>query len=239
MTPATRARLQELEQELRAFNVEFHARDGIRAQHVKWATALAACLAAEGEPTESEAPNLNQWTCFHCGETFTTYGGARDHFGAVEGADPGCLVDRVALEEGGKPERGRGLLMALRKAEDRIAELVREVDSVENDARLWHESEGERRRLQKGHDTSWFMYLDSLEGERLVLAERVSALEARLAAEGEEEPLATVRWEDLKDVMCLLVEYVDCPEVWSDTIGRFEQALGMTHAQLKARSKGE
>ena len=78
--------------------------------------------------------------------------------------------------------------MALRKAEDRIAELVREVDSVENDARLWHESEGERKRLQKGRDTSWFMYLDSLEGERLVLAERVSALEARLAAEGEEEP---------------------------------------------------
>ena len=126
----------------------------------------------------TEQPNLNQWTCFHCGETFTTQGSARDHFGAFEGADAGCLIDRVAIEEGGKPERGRGLLMALRKAEDRIAELVRELDSVENDARLWHESEGERRRLQKGRDTSWFMFLDSLEGERLVLAERVKELEA-------------------------------------------------------------
>jgi hypothetical protein len=84
----------------------------------------------------------------------------------------------VAVEEGGTPERGRGLLMALRKAEGRIAELVRELDRVENDARLWHESEAERRRLQQGHDTSWFLFLDSLEGERLVLTERVKELEA-------------------------------------------------------------
>jgi hypothetical protein len=134
--------------------------------------------------TEStEQPNLNQWTCFHCGETFTTQGSARDHFGAFEGADAGCLVDRIAIEEGGTPERGRGLLMALRKAEDRIAELVRELDSVENDARLWHESEAERRRLQRGHDTSWFMFLDSLEGERLVLIERVKELETIVEAQ--------------------------------------------------------
>jgi len=70
--------------------------------------------------------------------------------------------------------------LALRKAEARIAELLRELDSVENDARLWHKSEGERRRLQKGQDTSWFMFLDSLEGERLVLAERAEAAEVRL-----------------------------------------------------------
>jgi hypothetical protein len=55
--------------------------------------------------------------CFHCGETFHTYGSARDHFGADPTAEPGCLIDRVALEEGGTPERGRGLLIALRKAE--------------------------------------------------------------------------------------------------------------------------
>jgi hypothetical protein len=57
------------------------------------------------------------WTCFHCGETFTTVGAAQDHFGATPENNVGCLIDRVALEEGGKPERGRGLLMALRKAE--------------------------------------------------------------------------------------------------------------------------
>lgn len=51
------------------------------------------------------------WTCFHCGETFTTVGSARDHFGAAPDATPGCMV-RVAL--GGE----RGLLSALRRAEE-------------------------------------------------------------------------------------------------------------------------
>lgn len=48
------------------------------------------------------------WTCFHCGETFTTYEAARDHFGITPAADPGCRV-KLGAE--------RGLLMALRKAE--------------------------------------------------------------------------------------------------------------------------
>jgi hypothetical protein len=56
------------------------------------------------------------WTCFHCGETFTTIGTARDHFGAAPTAMPGCMI-RVALGD------ERGLLMALRRAEARIAEL--------------------------------------------------------------------------------------------------------------------
>ncbi len=51
------------------------------------------------------------WTCFHCGETFTTVGSARTHFGAQPAAVQGCML-RVQLG----PERG--LLMALRKAED-------------------------------------------------------------------------------------------------------------------------
>ena len=55
--------------------------------------------------------------CFHCGEVFTTYGAARDHFGSTPNAEAGCLIDRVAVEKGGKPERGRGLLMALRRTE--------------------------------------------------------------------------------------------------------------------------
>jgi hypothetical protein len=51
------------------------------------------------------------WTCFHCGETFKTTGGAADHFGAKPTATPGCLV-RVQLGD------ERGLEMALRKAEE-------------------------------------------------------------------------------------------------------------------------
>lgn len=54
------------------------------------------------------------WTCFHCGETFLTVGTARDHFGADQSAMPGCM-ERVNLG----PERG--LLMALRRAQHRIA----------------------------------------------------------------------------------------------------------------------
>jgi hypothetical protein len=54
------------------------------------------------------------WTCFHCGETFTTPGGARDHFGFDPSADPGCRI-KLGAE--------RGLLHVLRKAEDEISRL--------------------------------------------------------------------------------------------------------------------
>lgn len=52
------------------------------------------------------------WVCFHCGERFTTPGGARDHFGGTIYALAGCQI-KVGEE--------RGLLMALRKAEDELA----------------------------------------------------------------------------------------------------------------------
>lgn len=60
------------------------------------------------------------WTCFHCGETFTTPGSARDHFGADPLAEPGCRI---------KAGAERGLLMALRKAEEELAR-HRQEDSV-------------------------------------------------------------------------------------------------------------
>lgn len=56
------------------------------------------------------------WTCFHCGETFKTPGGARDHFGFDQSRDPACRI-KLGAE--------RGLLMALRKAE---AELARDCE---------------------------------------------------------------------------------------------------------------
>ena len=52
------------------------------------------------------------WTCFHCGETFTTTGAARDHFGFDPSSEPGCRI---------KAGAERGLLMALRKAEQELA----------------------------------------------------------------------------------------------------------------------
>jgi hypothetical protein len=52
------------------------------------------------------------WTCFHCGETFTTPGSARDHFGCAPCADPACRI-KVGEE--------RGLVRALRRAEEELA----------------------------------------------------------------------------------------------------------------------
>jgi hypothetical protein len=55
------------------------------------------------------------WTCFHCGETFTTPGAARDHFGFDCSCDPACRI-KVGEE--------RGLVMALRRAEAEVVRLT-------------------------------------------------------------------------------------------------------------------
>jgi hypothetical protein len=52
------------------------------------------------------------WTCFFCGETFTPPGAARDHFGADPLADAACRI-KIGEE--------RGLVMALRRAEEQLA----------------------------------------------------------------------------------------------------------------------
>lgn len=57
------------------------------------------------------------WTCFHCGETFTTPGAAQDHFGCSQSDDPACRI---------KMGEERGLVMALRKAEAEIRRLCSE-----------------------------------------------------------------------------------------------------------------
>ena len=55
------------------------------------------------------------WTCFHCGETFKKVGAARDHFGTQIDGLAGCQI---------KAGEERGLLMALRKAEAEVEELL-------------------------------------------------------------------------------------------------------------------
>lgn len=153
------------------------------------ADPAGATTPAEGAPASAPTSSgislsgkatgsATDWRCFHCDEVFTTPGAARDHFG-VESDEPGCLIDRVALEEGGKPERGRGLLMALRKTEERARELQAELDLVENDARLWHESEADR--VRRIGNVQWWQELDYREGEKLVLKERAEKAEAEIA----------------------------------------------------------
>ena len=79
-----------------------------------------------GERTTYDKP-AHGWTCFHCGETFTTVGSARDHFGAALDAQPGCMV-RVSLGA------ERGLLMALRKAEEECRKAWDAVQSESTEA---------------------------------------------------------------------------------------------------------
>ncbi len=68
------------------------------------------------------------WTCYHCGENFTTPGGARDHFGSNTDAEPGCCIKvRLGAE--------RGLLMALREAESRLAKHMDDDSPVQQEMR--------------------------------------------------------------------------------------------------------
>lgn len=56
------------------------------------------------------------WTCFHCGETFTSVGCARLHFGPSEDSTAACLI---------KAGAERSILKALRDAE-------------QSEAKAWH-----------------------------------------------------------------------------------------------------
>ena len=56
----------------------------------------------------------NGWVCFHCGERFTTFGGAQDHFGAHPSDMAACLI-KVGEE--------RGLVMELRRLQAEVREI--------------------------------------------------------------------------------------------------------------------
>jgi hypothetical protein len=75
------------------------------------------------------------WTCYHCGETFTTPGSARDHFGATPEAKAGCLI---------KAGDERGLLMALRQTEDQVTEWRNRALRAENQLESTNDLDVER-----------------------------------------------------------------------------------------------
>ena len=79
------------------------------------------------------------WTCFHCGETFTTPGGARNHFGFDPSTDPACRI-KVGAE--------RGLVMALRKAEEECARLMHLIADECTDAAKAYYGQMSRHRAQ-------------------------------------------------------------------------------------------
>lgn len=84
------------------------------------------------------------WTCFHCGETFKTEGGARAHFGFDPSRDPACRI-KIGAE--------RGLVMELRKAERECEEL----------RRLLHDESSEAYRLYAAQSTRHQAQLTTME----------------------------------------------------------------------------
>lgn len=70
------------------------------------------------------------WQCFHCGEIFTTVGGARDHFGADPTKEPSCLIK---IKYGNE----RGLEMELRKVEGERDKLQFQIDNESTEAALY------------------------------------------------------------------------------------------------------
>lgn len=109
---------------------------------------------------------LHGWTCFHCGETFTTVGAARDHFGADPLATPGCQI---------KAGEERGLLMALRKAE---AELARyRADDSDMDRKLYAMQAEHRAALQREEEKGYARGL--ADGQALAAEDRANLQEPR------------------------------------------------------------
>lgn len=109
------------------------------------------------------------WTCFHCGETFTTAGSAADHFGAAPDATPGCLIRVQYGDE-------RGLQMDLRKAEARIKELEADIEN-ETSSRNFYSSalQSELRSYKPFRECKSiqdvFNVYDSMEGRALAAEE--------------------------------------------------------------------
>jgi len=84
------------------------------------------------------------WTCFFCGETFTTVGAARDHFGADELKTAGCQI---------KAGEERGLLMALRRIEAELDRLrSEEHDHQQHYTLLARHGQELRREEEKGYE---------------------------------------------------------------------------------------
>ena len=113
-------------------------------------------------PDTYERPK-HGWTCFHCGETFTTIGGARDHFGAKPDREPGCLIQVKYGDE-------RGLQMELRKSESAVEMWkLRALVAEESNESLQSEID-EFRRIAGGSTHALLMKLDSMQG-RVVTAD--------------------------------------------------------------------
>ena len=125
------------------------------------------------------------WTCFHCGETFTTVGSARDHFGAQPDATPGCMLKVTFGDE-------RGWLMELRKLEAAVERWRNDAFDETTFYREYHAKlESDIRSTAPAFKNcrslrDMFNVFDSMEGRALAAEERAATLHrcVRLMARG-------------------------------------------------------
>lgn len=84
-------------------------------------------------------PAPEQWTCFHCGETFTSRREAESHFGPTEDSIPACKIKGGA--EG-------SMLRALRRAEQDAAEAWFAIHHETTDAARAYHAQASRHQEQ-------------------------------------------------------------------------------------------
>lgn len=70
-------------------------------------------------------------------------------------------------------------------------------------------------------------YRDGIQAERCPMCDQMirDASGARMVP---------ILLSDVEELACILEQYVDCPEVWAETIKRLEQAAGRTVKQICA-----
>lgn len=129
-----------------------------------------------GEPLHGGPWPQHGWTCFHCGETFKTPGGAADHFGATPDREPGCMI-RVQLGD------ERGLQRRLREVEGEVDELTAELgraraenEQLDYEAGLYRSQCAELER--RFGSSSVRMAFDAAEGRWLAAEHRADLAEA-------------------------------------------------------------
>lgn len=110
-----------------------------------------------GEVTDTYETPKHGWTCYHCGETFTTWGSAEDHFGKTPAAKPGCLIKVQFGNE-------RGLEMELRKVEALAEEYLNRALRAEDREQSLSGRVAEFERIAGGGAHELRMKLDSMQG---------------------------------------------------------------------------
>lgn len=123
------------------------------------------------------------WTCFHCGENFTTWGSARDHFGTTPDKTAACVI---------KLGDERGLVMELRKAEEmadqqmeRALQAERETETAQCRISSLSDAMHSFKPFKKCDSINEIFFLyDSMEGRALASEEREQQLVNLINNEG-------------------------------------------------------